>query len=56
MKIAFWSNGYMKRDALLNLQRISIASVMRYPYTITILENYLDKDNLGKAFLLTLIN
>jgi hypothetical protein len=50
VKIAFWSNGYMKRDALLNFAAISIASVMRYPYTITILENYLDKDNLGKAF------
>jgi hypothetical protein len=29
---------------------ISIASVMSNPYTITMMENYLGRDNLGKAF------
>lgn len=50
MKIAFWSNAYEKSGTFLNFAAVSIAGVMRYPYKITILENYLDKNNLGKAF------
>lgn len=50
MKIAFWSNAYEKSGAFLNFVAVSIASVMRYPYKITVLENYLGKENLGKAF------
>ncbi|CRZ33725.1 hypothetical protein DFR55_12217 [Herbinix hemicellulosilytica] len=52
MNIAFWSNAYDKSWAFLNFAGVSIASVMRYPYRITLLENYLDKTNLGKAFFL----
>lgn len=51
MKIAFWSNAYEKSGAFLNFVAVSIATVMRYPYTITVLENYLERENLGKAFL-----
>ena len=50
MKIAFWSNEYEKSHAFLNFVAVSIASVMAYPYTITVLENYLGKNNLGKAY------
>lgn len=50
MKIAFWSNEYEKSCTFLNFAAVSIASVMSYPYTITVLENYLGRDNLGKAF------
>ncbi|TAH70336.1 MAG: hypothetical protein EWM47_05635 [Anaerolineaceae bacterium] len=50
MKVAFWSNEYEKSGAFLNFVAISIASVMCTPYTISILENYLGKDNLEKAF------
>lgn len=50
VKIAFWSNEYEKSGAFYNFVAVSIASVMRYPYTITILENYLERDNLAKAY------
>lgn len=50
MNIAFWSNAYEKSCVFLNCAAVSIASVMRYPYRITVLENYLDKTNLGKSF------
>lgn len=50
MNIAFWSNAYEKSGALFNFAAVSIASVMRCPYKITVLENYLGKNNLGKAF------
>lgn len=50
MKIAFWSNECEKTGAYLNFVAVSIASVMSHPYTITVLENYLEKDNLGRAF------
>ncbi len=50
MKIVFWSNEFEKSGAFLNFAAISIASVIQYPYIITILENYLGKENLGKAF------
>lgn len=50
MKIAFWSNEYEKSSAFYNFVAVSIASVMQYPYTITVLENYLGRDNIGKAY------
>lgn len=50
MKIAFWSNEYEKSYAYLNFVAISIACVMSHPYTITVLENYLGRNNLGKAY------
>ncbi len=51
MKIAFWSNSYEQSLVSYNLAAVSIASVMRSPYTVTVLENHLSKDNLGLAFL-----
>ena len=51
MKIAFWSNSYEQSLVSYNLAAVSIASVMRYPYTVTVLENHLSKENLGLAFL-----
>ena len=50
MKIAFWSNEYEKSGAFYNFAAVSIASVMYNPYTITVMENYLGRENLGKAF------
>lgn len=50
MKIAFWSNEYEKSGAFYNFVAVSIASVMQYPYTITVLENYLGRKNIGKAY------
>lgn len=50
MRIAFWSDAYEKSGARLNFAAISIASVIRYPYKIIVLENYLGKDNIGKTF------
>lgn len=49
MKVAFWSNAYDKSRAFSNFVAVSIASVIWYPYTITLLENYLGKENLGKV-------
>ena len=51
MNIAFWSNSYEKSGAFYNFVAISIASVLRYPYTVTALENFLGSDNIGRAFL-----
>lgn len=51
MKIAFWSNSYEQSRVTYNLAAVSVASVMRYPYTIAVLENNLHKDNLGLAYL-----
>lgn len=50
VKVAFWSNEYEKSYAFLNFVAVSIASVMSNPYTITMLENYIGRDNLSKAF------
>lgn len=50
MNIAFWSNYYEKSGAFINFAAVSIASVIRYPYRVTVFENYLGKDNLGKAY------
>lgn len=51
MKIAFWSNSYEQARVSYNLAAISITSVMRYPYSIAVLENNLHKNNLGLAYL-----
>jgi len=50
LNIAFWSNAYEKSGVFLNMAAVSIAGVIRYPYRITVLENYLDKNNLWNAF------
>ncbi|HKL80683.1 MAG TPA: hypothetical protein VJ888_09655 [Mobilitalea sp.] len=51
MKIAFWSNTYEQSKVSVNLTAISIALVFRYPYSMTVMENQLNKDNLGWAYL-----
>jgi hypothetical protein len=51
MKIAFWSNTYEQALVSYNLAAVSIACVMRYPYSVSVMENHLHKDNLGLAFL-----
>lgn len=51
MKIAFWSNANEKCGVSANLAAISVASVIRYPYSLLILENHLTKNNLGQAYL-----
>jgi hypothetical protein len=50
LKIAFWSNAGEKCSVSANLAAISVASVIRYPYSVLILENHLRSNNLGKAF------
>jgi hypothetical protein len=50
LKIAFWSNANEQCNVSANLAAISVASVMRYPYSIITLENHLCSSNLGKAF------
>jgi len=51
LKIAFWSNAHEKCGVTANLAAISVASVIRYPYTIITLENRLCHNNLGRAYL-----
>lgn len=51
MRIAFWSNANQKCNVSENLAAISVASVIRYPYTVLMMENRLSNNNLGKAFL-----
>ncbi len=50
MKIAFWSNVNEKCSVSAHLAAISVTSVIRYPYSIIIVENSLNHNNLGKAF------
>jgi hypothetical protein len=50
LKIAFWSNANEKCNVSANLAAISIASVIRYPYSIIAMENRLCHNNLGRAF------
>lgn len=50
MKIAFWSNSPEECRVSSNLAAISVASVIRYPYSIITMENRLSSNNLGKAF------
>jgi hypothetical protein len=51
LKIAFWSNVSKTCGVTSNLAAISVASVIRYPYTVVALENRLCSNNLGKALL-----
>jgi hypothetical protein len=51
VKIAFWSNVNERCGVTANMAAISVASVMRFPYTILALENRLCRINLGRAFL-----
>lgn len=51
MKIAFWSNAYEQAMVSYNLAAVSIACVMRYPYSVSVMENHLHKENLGLPFL-----
>lgn len=51
MKIAFWSNANEKCNVSANLAAISVASVIRYPYSVIVIENRLREDGLGKAFI-----
>ena len=51
MKIAFWSNANETCGVSSNLAAISVASVIRYPYTVITMENRLCKNNLGKAYM-----
>jgi hypothetical protein len=50
LKIAFWSNCGEKCNVSSNLAAISVASVIRYPYSVVLVENRLNNHNLGKAF------
>lgn len=51
MKIAFWSNASEMCGVSSNLAAVSVASVIRFPYTIVVLENHLSYNNLGCAYL-----
>lgn len=51
MKVAFWSNVSGACGVSANLAAVSIASVIRYPYSVITIENHLCSNNLGKAFL-----
>jgi len=51
LKIAFWSNANEKCAVSANLAAISVASVIRYPYSVITMENRLCNNNLGKAFM-----
>jgi hypothetical protein len=51
VKIAFWSNCAKEGKVSSNLAAISVASVIRYPYSIIAMENRLSTNNLGKAFM-----
>ena len=51
MKIAFWSNANERCGVTENLAAISVAAVIRYPYSVVTMENRLCSSNLGKAFM-----
>lgn len=51
MKVAFWSNEFEKTYAFLNFVAISITCAMSSSNTITMFENYLGRDNFGKAYI-----
>ncbi len=50
MIIAFWSNANEKCSVTANMAAISTACVIRYPYTVVIMENFLSRSNLRTAF------
>jgi len=51
VKIAFWSNVSDRCAVSENLAAISIASVIRYSYSVVMMENRLCNHNLGRAFM-----
>jgi hypothetical protein len=51
VKISFWSNVSGNCQVSSNLAAISVASVIRFPYKIIVLENHLSYNNLGCAYL-----
>jgi hypothetical protein len=51
LKIAFWSISNEKCNVSANLAAISVASVIRYPYSVVMVENRITNNNMGKAFL-----
>lgn len=51
MKIAFWSNVSQRCGVSSNLAAVSVASVIRFPYSVAIFENHLCHNNLGNTFL-----
>ncbi|MGB4661305.1 MAG: hypothetical protein WBI07_19185 [Mobilitalea sp.] len=51
MKIAFWSNVSDRCAVSENLAAISVASVIRYSYSVVMMENRLCNHNLGRAFM-----
>ncbi len=50
MVIAFWSNANEKCPVTANMAAISVASVIRYPYSVVMMENHLGRSNLRTAF------
>ncbi|HHV13703.1 MAG TPA: hypothetical protein GXX75_25890 [Clostridiales bacterium] len=50
MVIAFWSNANEKCPVTANMAAISVASVIRYPYSVVMMENYLGRSSLRAAF------
>lgn len=50
MIIAFWSNANEKSSVTANMAAISTACVIRYPYSVVMMENYLSRSNLRAAF------
>ncbi len=51
MKIAFWSNSSDACSVSANMAAVSVAAVIRYPFTLIAMENRLSINNLGMAFL-----
>lgn len=51
MKIAFWSNANERCGVTENLAAVSVATVIRYPYSVLTMENRLCGNNLGRAFM-----
>jgi hypothetical protein len=51
LKIAFWSNANETCGVSANLAAISVASVIRYPYSVIAMENRLCHNNLGRAYM-----
>ncbi len=50
MKVAFWSNANELCSVSANLAAISVASAIKYPYSIITMENRLCAHNLGRAY------
>ncbi len=50
MNIAFWSNANELCQVSANMAAISMASIVRYPYSVIIMENQLNNHRLERAF------